>query len=502
MITKKYNFDIESGGLLLSNEPCLFSLEPRPVYKEELDLYEFNKVFDYPNTDKPLLWNYNVKYIDAYSGTEPIAHIQYGEDYETEPFLITDIKNNLFKHTFKPIDMELMIEKNKDIVRQMTEQAQEQIYNTYEKYKNEVDLFYVSFSGGKDSLCVLDLVRKTLPNNTYKVIFGNTQMEYTDTYQYIDNYISPLLKQNNIEFYTAQSYLKPKQTWNLFAPPSNKVRWCCGVHKTAPQVLLLKELTKKTDLKTLVFIGVRGSESLKRSKYTQLAKDKKHINSYSFYPILYWNSAQVYLYIFSNNLKLNDCYKKGCTRCGCLCCPMTESGREYTKYTLYKKQYQSFIDIIEDKYINLTEHNWRLRTSGRDIKRTQNKFKVKKEEDKYIITVDRINNRWKEWSKCLGELKEIDKDTYLLLDNKIIIKDNNFIIEKKNNYKFFVLFKAVIIKMLYCVNCCYCASECPNGAIEMTNTHFKINEDKCKHCHTCLTLLHNEYCLRYNSIKK
>lgn len=55
--------------------------------------------------------------------------------------------------------------------------------------------------------------------------------------------------------------------------------------------------------------------------------------------------------------------------------------------------------------------------------------------------------------------------------------------------------------MCYCVNCCYCASECPTGALEMTNTHLKINEEKCKRCKTCLLTNKYVYCLRYKSLK-
>ena len=35
-----------------------------------------------------------------------------------------------------------------------------QIYNTYIEHKNRVDVFYVAFSGGKDSVVALDLVQR------------------------------------------------------------------------------------------------------------------------------------------------------------------------------------------------------------------------------------------------------------------------------------------------------------------------------------------------------
>ena len=46
------------------------------------------------------------------------------------------------------------------------------IYNTYVDYRNKVDVFYVAFSGGKDSIAVLDLVQRALPHNEFEVLFG------------------------------------------------------------------------------------------------------------------------------------------------------------------------------------------------------------------------------------------------------------------------------------------------------------------------------------------
>ena len=42
-------------------------------------------------------------------------------------------------------------------------------------------MFYVAFSGGKDSVVTLDLVQRALPHNSFKVLFGDTGMEFPDT---------------------------------------------------------------------------------------------------------------------------------------------------------------------------------------------------------------------------------------------------------------------------------------------------------------------------------
>ena len=53
-----YEWDVETGGLLLNSSPLSFSKEPRPVYYKELDILGFDKY-----------WNYDKKrYLSIYVG--------------------------------------------------------------------------------------------------------------------------------------------------------------------------------------------------------------------------------------------------------------------------------------------------------------------------------------------------------------------------------------------------------------------------------------------------
>ena len=100
--------------------------------------------------------------------------------------------------------------------------------------------FYVAFSGGKDSIVTLDLVQKTLPHNEFKVLFGDTGMEFPDTYDTVD-FVEKWCKKENIMFVRAKSKYQPCETWGKFGPPATVNRWCCSVHKTAPQILALRK---------------------------------------------------------------------------------------------------------------------------------------------------------------------------------------------------------------------------------------------------------------------
>src|SRR5699024_1056425 len=116
-----------------------------------------------------------------------------------------------------------------------TQETIQKIYNHYRENKKGVDVFYVAFSGGKDSVVALDLVQQALPHDEFLVLFGDTRMEFSDTYKVLAQ-IEELCHKNGIRFYRAQSNLPPERTWQIFGPPSTTNRWCCSVHKTSPQI--------------------------------------------------------------------------------------------------------------------------------------------------------------------------------------------------------------------------------------------------------------------------
>ena len=92
-----------------------------------------------------------------------------------------------------------MIEKNRDLLEKLSAETIKKIYNTYVEYMDRVDVFYVAFSGGKDSVVTLDLVQRALPHNKFKVLFGDTGMEFPDTYKVVEQ-IERICTDSKIEF--------------------------------------------------------------------------------------------------------------------------------------------------------------------------------------------------------------------------------------------------------------------------------------------------------------
>lgn len=316
-----YEWDAETGGYILNNTPLTFSKEPRPVYYKELDILGFDQYWKYDKNDMfPYMWAEANNY---YYRGRLVAKTKGGSLYQ-KPEIVLMEDPEPYKDYLQFVDIPAMVERNRDIMECLVQETIKKIYNYFMEYRSKVDVYYVAFSGGKDSVVMLDLVSRALPHNDFKVLFGDTGMEFLDTYDVV-NKIEEWCSYENIEFLRSKSKLDPNYTWNQFGPPAQTLRWCCSVHKSTPQILLLRAITNNPKFKGLAFTGVRGDESASRSEYDDISLGEKVKGQYSCHPILEWNTAELFLYIYKNNLILNDAYKKGNGRAGCLVCPLATS---------------------------------------------------------------------------------------------------------------------------------------------------------------------------------
>lgn len=511
-----YEWDSSTGGYILTPMPLAFSKEPRPVYYKELDILGFDKYWDYDKNDSfPYMWAEANNY---YYRGRLVAKTKGGSLY-TPPELVLIEDPEPEGYPLRFVDIPAMVDKNRQLMEQLVQETIKKIYNTFIEYQDKVDVFYVAFSGGKDSVVALDLVQRALPHNCFKVLFGDTGMEFPDTYETVEK-IKQICAEEKIEFLQAKSKLKPENTWQIFGPPAVTIRWCCSVHKTTPQIMQLREVLQKPDFTGMAFTGVRGDESLSRSEYDAISYGGKHSGQYSCHPILEWNTAELFLYIYENGLTFNNAYKKGNTRAGCLVCPMSQGKHDYIKYKNYPDDTDSFINkIITTSGKNFSKENydrfveqgyWRTRKSGRELNFGHDKHVFEIVKGQNVITVQKKNEYWKEWAKTIGQVTSLgDGEFSIAYEGKsyairtISTQEGGEqftfpnIENSKSDIKFLSLFKSVIIKSVYCVNCGYCAAECKSGCIDMANGVHISNQ--CKHCFSCHDIY--SHCLRYNSIK-
>jgi len=506
-----YSYDTETGGLLLNTSPLRMSNEPRPVYYQELDILGFDKFWNYDKDDRyPLMWAEANNY---YYRGRLVAKTKGGSVYTAPEIEIIEAPEPEGKKLLF-VDIPAMVKKNEDIIEKLAQDTIKRIYNTYVEYKNKVDIFYVAFSGGKDSIVTLDLAQKALPHNNFLVLFGDTGMEFSDTYDVIEK-TKLFCNEAEIRFYRSCCELSPAYTWNIIGPPAQKLRWCCGVHKTAPQILLLRRITKNPHFRGMAMMGVRADESVTRNKYKELSLGGKHQGQYDYYPILHWNSAELYLYIYKENLILNETYKKGNSRAGCLVCPMAAPKNTWFKEQCYagsptdEHSTTFYNNIIIDKTIahDLPEQKlsefmnigvWKSRHNGNKLFCPNNLYHEERNGDDYVIVLDSESEDWKEWLKTIGKICYVSDNVV-----SVCCDENQYTIEykrgEKGNYLYTIknvgnsqkeiLFlswiKIVLKKTAYCMRCHVCEANCPNGFIHMENGEFHIDDSciKCKKCY-------------------
>ena len=515
-----YTFDEETGGILLNSTPTNFSKEPRPVYAKEMDILGFDEYWDYEKqNDVPYLWAESVSY--WYKG-KLIARIKGGDLY-TKPELIPvrdDDGNVCFGketgYTLSSINIPLMCAKNSELLSIIEDTTVKLIVKEYEKFKNRLDIFHVAFSGGKDSAVLLDLTRKALPKGSFVVIFGDTGMEFPDTYEAVD-YTKKQCEEDGTPFYIAKSHFEPEESWKLFGPPARVLRWCCSVHKSTPQTLKMRELTGKNDYIGLDYVGVRAHESVARSKYDFENFGKKQKGQYSFNPILEWTSAEIWLYIFANDVYINRAYKEGNSRAGCLFCPMSGGSSDFFRRCSYQEEIDKYIDYIKTSYnstdVSQTESylvngGWNARNNGRNLK--DNPFRCIENVSNKNLVLNIINptTDWREWIKTIGDI--------ILKDNAYAINFDGVEIEfevketskgytvslpektSKDNPKFSKLFRQVFRKAAYCGACKVCEVNCRRGCIKFIEGKLKI--ENCIQCHQCHDI--DSGCLLFHSLRQ
>lgn len=502
-----YTYDSVSGGIVLNSTPTNFSKEPRPVYAPEMDLLGFYSYWEYDKqSDVPYMWAESNVY--WYRGVQ-IAKTKGGDLYnapELQPVHKEDGGIPFAKaegEVLQPIDISAMCELNKDLMAIIEDTTVKKIVKEYEKFKHKLNIFHVAFSGGKDSAVLLDLVKKALPNGSFVVIFGDTGMEFPDTYKVVE-LTKKQCEEDGTPFYIAKSHFTPDESWDLFGPPSKTLRWCCSVHKSTPQTLKMRELTGKDKYTGLDFVGVRKHESLARSTYEYENYGKKQKGQYSFNPILEWTSAEIWLYIYTNDIWVNEAYKKGNSRAGCLLCPMSSGSSDYARHKSYPESIDRLISKIQasnswdshsktDSLTYVTSGGWINRKSGRGI--TGNVVRYKETTKDGTIHFELINptSDWREWIKT-AENENFEYEVQLTSTGFIISASAEAFKKYPSAGKFF---RQALRKAAYCVGCRVCESNCKAGHLKFVDGKVSITD--CIKCHECHDIPGG--CHVYNSLK-
>lgn len=573
----KIEWDKTTGGILLRSYVTskTLGISPRPVFWEELDLLKLNELgWEYPHCQEPLLWACNKQY---YYRGEYVFEVKGGNIYDDAMVILQFGKERLI---LQPVDVNEMLHRNKDFLFLLESEAIEFIRDTYLQYasanrsteqvasnqldynmlleraekrskkkmaiikeecdsfdivplniaKNDgkriyyatkIDRFLASFSGGKDSQVVLDLCTRAIPSTDFEVIYSDTGYELPTSlalYNQVKEHYTALYP--DLKFSIARNHASVLSYWDKIGTPSDTHRWCCSVMKTAPLYRMLKIEGTNKQAKVLAFEGTRSEESVRRSKYNRIGKGVKHDVVINARPILEWNTTEIFIYILKYNLPINEAYRIGKPRVGCLICPFSSEWDDMIVNKKFPNELKPFLSKLEEwtesrripnKNEYIKGHKWKLRASGKYVQ-TDSKISFKQIQNDLIANIEGAKQDFIIWIRTIGKIVIKTEDPFITGEFKYKDTVYSFNVEyhdsNKRNYTIHFknvsdiiligLLKRVLYKSTYCIQCEACEVECPSGALS-TYPSINIDNEKCIHCFKCLTF-HNKGCIAADSL--
>ena len=158
--------------------------------------------------------------------------------------------------------------------------------------------------------------------------------------------------------------------------PTRRFRWCCAEYK------------EMSGVGKVTLIGVRKQESARRAKRAEIStniKGKRAEETFDQWseheeqmvtcvggkdkilvsPIIYWTERDVWEFLNANGIPHCELYDQGCTRIGCICCPMSQprqKTKEIKRWPHVKRNWLKTIQwLIDNGYIN---HNFNDAETG------------------------------------------------------------------------------------------------------------------------------------------
>ena len=253
------------------------------------------------------------------------------------------------------------------------------------------DKVYVSFSGGKDSTVLLDLVRQVNPN--IPGVFIDTGLEYPETKEFVKtidnvtiirpkmsfkqviekygypmvskeqaNYLDDIrnstekMRIRRLEGDTQGRFKLSKKWYYLIDAPFKVTHRCCLIMKKEP----VKRYEKETG--RVPFIATLAEESsLRQQSYLKTGCNAFNSKRPISIPLGFWKEQDILKYIYDNKLNINKAYGEvickndiyfttKCDRTGCIYCGFgVHLEKEPNRYQRLEQTHPQLYNYCMDK---------------------------------------------------------------------------------------------------------------------------------------------------------
>jgi len=492
---------------------------------------------------------YGISYIDGkdfsdLKGRDALKLTRPETEAKTEPKTSNDVGIKVLRvrkidsseaslHPKSP-DLTECIEANKKHLQALGKNAINTIRGIVSRNEYKDLPVYVSFSGGKDSLVVLDLASASLKQRELRAFFLNTGIEFPETVDFVRSYCC----ENKIPLEEVNSGTAFWEQVEKFGPPAKDFRWCCKVCKLASAGDL--ETGKENcslppegragnsnsningnSVAYLTIDGKRKHESFSRARIAATETNPFVPSQLNIFPIRDWEALEVWLYIYWRGLSYNPLYDLGFERVGCWLCPSALAAEYARVKELHPELYEKWNAFLlewaktsgfSEKFIEHGFWRWKelppkmLRLSAEIGISTLAKEKI---EDFEIEVVGGISPckvggfsieagvrgiREKEASKLTNVLGSTvySEELGLLMvkTGKGTIKlfsNGNLLVSSETKEEAIELFKETakqFVRLSRCTGCGICVKACPVGAVSLDEKKPYIKET-CIRCGKC-----------------
>jgi phosphoadenosine phosphosulfate reductase len=177
--------------------------------------------------------------------------------------------------------------------------------------------YYVAFSGGKDSVVILDLVKRA--GVKFDAHYNMTTVDPPELVRFIKTFPEVEIR-------------RPEKTmWQIIEKnglPTRWARFCC------------RWLKEGGGMDRFVVTGVRWQESVKRSKRKMVEACYVDSRKHYLHCIIDWSNNDVWEYIKQNNIKYCNLYDEGWKRLGCIMCPNSDMKKQALRWPRYEQLYK------------------------------------------------------------------------------------------------------------------------------------------------------------------